>query len=196
MAATPGRRSSSPRSRWGDSDHLDSCAAPRPTRCSGARRCAYRRSKSCPDRRAAAASALPLRPLPGQRCVRSPGGTRRCQHDWFPVVRPALSDIVTRAPRQTLRLSAFTRNHVHVGVAGILGSECDRSAVRRKLRIRRLPLKTGQPPSRSARPLHRPEIARVSKGDVCRADGRRPRQPRKTEVEREGPSASRAPFAG
>src|SRR5690242_5243331 len=76
-------------------------------------------------------------------------------------------------PGQPLRLAAFRRDHVHIEIAGVLAAEGDPFSVRGKMRIRGLALKARNAPRHATRSRHRPDVLRVSEGDLRRADSRR-----------------------
>src|SRR4029079_5947912 len=94
------------------------------------------------------------------------------------VRRPALNGVRAWVPRQSLRLAAFRRNHVHVRVAGVLSSECDPLAVWREVRVCRLALETRDTPRGASTALDDPDVVRVCKGNLRCADGWRSQQAR------------------
>ena len=98
------------------------------------------------------------------------------------VGRPALDRVGAGMPRQALGIAAFGRHDIHVGVAGIFAAEGNRSAVRRKVRVRRLALKAREAARETAGSLDHPDVVGVGKRDLRRADGRRSQQPRRLPV--------------
>src|ERR1051325_2607507 len=85
-------------------------------------------------------------------------------------------------PSQSLRLAAVCGHDVHVEVAGILAAKRDPSAVRRKMRVRCLSLKTGQASRAATGTRHNPDVVRVSETDLSGADCRRAQQSSLTSV--------------
>src|SRR5205814_868414 len=71
-----------------------------------------------------------------------------------------------------LGLAAFGRDHVDVGVAGVLAAEGDPLAVGGEVRVAGLTLEAGDAAGGAARALDDPDVVGVGEGDVGGADGR------------------------
>ena len=82
----------------------------------------------------------------------APTWRERSEETRLPVRGPALDRITAGMPGQTLRLAAFGRHDIDVGVAGVLGAEGEPLAVGREVRDGGLALEAsesaGVPPSR------------------------------------------------
>lgn len=76
-------------------------------------------------------------------------------------------------PSQTLRLAAFHADNIDIGVTLIFGAKRYQLAVGRKMRIRRLSLKAGEPSRCPAPAAHNPDVVGVGECNMVCTDGRR-----------------------
>src|SRR6266550_3358113 len=89
-------------------------------------------------------------------------------------------------PRQTPRLAAVGIDHVDVGVAAVLHTECDLLTIGRKMRIRFRAREARQTLRVATAATRDPDIARVRERDLRIAHRRLPEQARALSVHEDG----------
>src|SRR4030095_4960019 len=99
-------------------------------------------------------------------------GPTRAEEDALPIRSPAHGLVRRRMPGDSPRNSSSGRHYVDIDVAVVFAGESDLPSVRREERPR-LDSGTGrQSLCRSAFPAHQPEIPRIDKGNLSRAQRR------------------------